>query len=44
MSDHPDQPAPEYNPSRDYQRFMEWAKYGIVLCAAIVLALRFLIG
>jgi len=37
-------PAEEYNPERDYQRFMRWAKYGILICIAIIIALRFAIG
>ncbi len=43
MSDH-NHPPEEYNPARDYARFMEWSKYGILLCIAIVIALRLLIG
>lgn len=44
--DHDDHSAPaeEYNPLRDYSRFMDCLKYAVLGCIAITLLLRVLIG
>ncbi len=37
-------PTEEYNPERDYHRFMGWIKYGVVACIVIIIVMRFAIG
>lgn len=42
--EHPHNEPAEYNPSKDYRQFMQWAKWGSGIFILGALGLRFLIG